>query len=96
MPEWLPARTSPRKTTGRPGMSRISDNAVVRELRLSCWFHSSEPLAADKATSSPDEKAATTVSPARAGEEAARMRAGSMRAWYFQPGAPVTASKVSS
>ena len=79
-PEWLTAKTSPLKITGRPAMSRISDRALVRLARLSASLHRSLPLVVRRATSSPEAKPATTVSPLTAGLEADRIRAGSIRA----------------
>ncbi len=61
-------------------MSRISDRALVRLAFDKLAFHNSLPLAARSATSSPEAKDATTVSLLTAGLEAARMRAGSVRA----------------
>ena len=58
-------------------MSRISDRALVRLVRDRTSFQRAWPLEARRATSSPDEKGATTVSPDTAGLEARRMRAGS-------------------
>ena len=61
-------------------MSRISDRAFVRLARDRPSFHRSLPLALRKATSSPELKEATTVSPDTAGLDASRMRAGSLSA----------------
>ncbi len=77
-------------------MSRISERALVRLVRDSVAVHSSLPLAARNATSSPEAKPAMTVSPVGTGAEAERMRAGSVRAWYVQSAAPVSALKASS
>ncbi len=80
-PEWLPANTDPENTTGRPAMSRISEMALVRLVRERVTLHSSLPLEACRATSSPEAKGAMTASPAGTGLEALRMRAGSASAW---------------
>ena len=58
-------------------MSRISESALVRLARERASLQRSLPLAARMATSSPDPKAATTVSPDTAGVEAERIRADS-------------------
>src|ERR1700677_5205770 len=75
-------------------MSRISESALLRLDLESSSLHSGLPFAVCSAISSPEAKAVTTASPEIAGLEAARMRAGSTRAWWDQPGAPVAASKV--
>ena len=62
-------------------MSRISESALVRLARESASFQRSLPFDARSATSSPEPKAATTVSPDTAGLEARMMRADSERAW---------------
>ena len=47
-------------------MSRISDRALVRLVRLSTCCHNCWPFEARRATTSPDEKGAITVSPVTA------------------------------
>ena len=58
-------------------MSRISESALVRLARDRASFHRSLPLAVRSATSSPEPKEATTVSPETAGLDEERMRADS-------------------
>ena len=58
-------------------MSRISDRALVRLVRDRTWFQTGWPLEARRATTSPDENGAMTVSPLTAGLEARMTRAGS-------------------
>ena len=60
----------PRLITGRPAMSRISDRALVRLVRDSTCCHRAWPVEARRATISPEEKGAITVSPVTAGLDA--------------------------
>ncbi|MNR22950.1 hypothetical protein D3C85_1399370 [compost metagenome] len=59
-------------------MSRISDRALVRLVRDRTSCQTGWPFEARRATSSPEEKGAMTVSPLTAGLEARMMRAGSV------------------
>ena len=69
---------------------------LVRLVRDRTCCQTGWPVVARNATTSPDEKGATRVSPTTAGDEARMMRAGSLMPRYDQSCSPVAASKAKS